>query len=174
MLKLMRYAGWLAALVFVLALGVATACWTMPRWLPVLLRPYLPVGVSLVMQASPGWRQGGFWLPDVQLRLAQCQPATLSGLLVRYREGRWQLEAESLTLDAACLRQWPVSSNMTTPLLAQWQQRLPQAELMLHRIAITPWLTQVAACNSLPTRRVSNSEFRAISYRCRRNCTAPR
>ncbi|QWT41088.1 YdbH family protein [Dickeya dadantii] len=145
MLKLMRYAGWLTALTFVLALGVATACWTMPRWLPVLLRPSLPVGVSLALNASPGWRQGGFWLPDVQLRLAQCQPVTLSGLLIRYREGRWQLEAESLTLDAACLRQWPVSSNMTTPLLAQWQQRLPQAELMLHRIAITPWLTQVGS-----------------------------
>ncbi|WOA51302.1 YdbH family protein [Dickeya solani] len=145
MLKLMRYAGWLAALAFALSLGVATACWTMPRWLPVLLRPYLPVGVSLALQASPGWRQGGFWLPDVQLRLAQCQPVTLSGLLVRHHEGRWQLEAESLTLDAVCLQQWPVSSNMTTPLLAQWQQRLPQAELILHRVAITPWLTQAGS-----------------------------
>ncbi|MCI4229593.1 hypothetical protein MRP06_13310, partial [Dickeya dianthicola] len=130
MLTLMRYAGWLAALAFVLALGVATACWTMPRWLPGLLRPYLPADVSVVMEATPGWRQGGFWLPDMQLRLAQCQPATLSGLLVRYREGRWRLEAESLTLDAVCLQQWPVSPSMTAPLLAQWQQRLPAAELM--------------------------------------------
>ncbi|MCA6999212.1 YdbH family protein [Dickeya solani] len=141
----MRYAGWLAALAFALAFALATACWTMPRWLPVLLRPYLPVGVSLALQAPPGWRQGGFWLPDVQLRLAQCQPVTLSGLLVRHHEGRWQLEAESLTLDAVCLQQWPVSSNMTTPLLAQWQQRLPQAELILHRVAITPWLTQAGS-----------------------------
>ncbi|QDX29841.1 YdbH family protein [Dickeya poaceiphila] len=141
MLKLMRCAGWLIALVLI----VATTCWMMPCWLPLLLRPYLPVGATVVMDASPGWRRGGVWLPDVQLRLAQCQPARLSGLLIRYSKGRWQLEAQALTLDAVCLRQWPASPDMGAPLLIKWQQRLPATELILHHVVVTPWLTQAGS-----------------------------
>ncbi|GAB7211849.1 hypothetical protein OS31_33590 [Dickeya oryzae] len=84
-------------------------------------------------------------MPDVQLRLASCQPATLSGLLVRYRQGRWHLEAQALTLDATCLRQWPASSAMTAPQLAQWQQWLPETELILHHVALTPWLPEAGS-----------------------------
>ncbi|WJM84414.1 YdbH family protein [Dickeya chrysanthemi] len=145
MLKLMRCAGWLAVLALVLALGVAAACWTMPRWLPMVLRPYLPVGASLVMEATPGWRQGGFWLPDAQLHLAPCRAAALSGLRVRYHQGLWRLDAQALTLDAVCLRQWPASSGMAALQLAQWQRWLPEAELTLHRVTVAPWLNQAGS-----------------------------
>ncbi|AJC66634.1 YdbH family protein [Dickeya zeae] len=140
MLTFIRCTRWLALLVVALTLGGIIACLMMPRWLPVVVQPYLPVGVTVALSDTPGWRQGGFWLPDVQLRLASCRPATLSGLLVRYRQGRWHLEAQALTLDADCLRQWPASSSMTAPQLTQWQQWLPETELILHHVALTPWL----------------------------------
>ncbi|WP_246859076.1 hypothetical protein [Dickeya oryzae] len=79
MLTFIRCTRWLALLVVALTLGES-----------------LPAGVKVALNDTPGWRQGGFWLPDVQLRLASCQPATLSGLLVRY--GVVTVEQPRLTL----------------------------------------------------------------------------
>ncbi|GAB7201752.1 hypothetical protein [Dickeya oryzae] len=59
MLTFIRCTRWLALLVVALTLGGIIACLTMPRWLPVVVQPYLPVGVRVALDDTPGWRQGG-------------------------------------------------------------------------------------------------------------------
>ena len=125
----------------VLLLMMIPVVWlTLPRWLPVVVKSYLPDSVTLSL-SQPELRGRGIHITDWALKGTNCTLADGHNLSVRYsRAGQWQIDASGLTSDTECMQTLPVSVQTPesepvniTALLSQ----LPSATLTIDDVLIT-------------------------------------
>ncbi|MGE4799878.1 YdbH family protein [Yersinia hibernica] len=117
-----------------------TVLWkTLPQWLPKIAQYWLPVGSQLVLSSPPVWHDGALRLPQLGYRVQNCTLTNIDQLSVGYRHGRWQLGANSVAVDTACLSQLSGSGESAPQDLAYWQQQLSGIDLSIGNVQITPW-----------------------------------
>lgn len=130
----------LLAAVLALVLLVLGLLLTVTQWLPRLAGIWLPPETRIVLAESPGWRNGGLWLPDVRYRVKACELAAVSSVSLSRQAHRWRLQAGRVTLNSDCISQLPAEQQPGSPrTLAQWQSLLPGADIHLQQLTVTPW-----------------------------------
>ncbi|MCL2896765.1 YdbH family protein [Brenneria tiliae] len=128
----------LTGLALVLLLLVAS-WWALPQWLPRLLNAWLPSGISLTLNASPEWHDGGLRSDGFSLQAGDCSLLEVSDISLRRQSGRWHVEADAVTLDSDCLPLLSADDNAAPALLSQWQRRLPAAQVAIKTFTLRPW-----------------------------------
>lgn len=109
------------------------------QWLPRLAGIWLPPDTSIELDGNPRWRNG-LWLPGVHYRIGDCELAAVSEVSLGWRDRRWQARSSNLTLNTPCLSKLPQSENPAAPRsLADWQAMLPDADVTIDRLVITPY-----------------------------------
>ena len=124
-----------------LVLLVLTLLTSVTLWLPRLAGIWLPAGTRIALDAAPRWRQGALHFPTLRYLADNCQLAAASDLALGYQQARWQVNAQQLTIDSACLSQLPAgnASAAAPRSLAQWQALLPPATLAIQQLIIDPY-----------------------------------
>lgn len=112
---------------------------TLPRWLPALVKHWLPAGTSLSLSASPRWSDGVLSLSDLSYQAGDCELAQAKNARLSKNSGRWDLAVDTLTVDTACLSNIPVSTDSKPLKLADIQNDLPSGSLTIHQLSVTPW-----------------------------------
>lgn len=117
------------------------ALWqTLPRWLPGVLSHWLPAGSRLELQGKLHWRQGGLALAGARFTAQDCLLANVGPTRLAYRQGRWQLSSDKVSVDSACLSKLPAGDANSAPLaLDQLQQQLPPLDLTINDLTLVPW-----------------------------------
>ena len=117
------------------------ALWqTLPRWLPGVLSHWLPAGSRLELQGKLHWRQGGLALPGARFTAQDCLLANVGPTRLAYRQGRWQLSSDKVSVDSACLSKLPGGDANSAPLaLDQLQRQLPALDLTINDLTLIPW-----------------------------------
>lgn len=130
----------LLAALLALTLLVLGLLLTLTQWLPRLAGIWLPAETRIVLNGSPRWRNGGLWFPDVRYLAGECELASVGQATLGWRDQRWRLSAQQVTLDSDCLQKLPHSEQSGAPKsLAAWQQMLPGADIHLDNLSIAPW-----------------------------------
>lgn len=135
--RLKLFGGTLLAVIAILAL-----LWqALPYWLPWLVNRMLPAGTVMSLSGSPHWRDQGLGLPDVRLAVQGCTLLDAMNPHIRYRQQRWELQLQRFELDSACLARLPASQDDDAAAisLADWQQRLPNMQVAVAQLIVTPW-----------------------------------
>lgn len=117
------------------------ALWqTLPHWLPQLLSPWLPLGSQLTLKGKPYWRQGALRLDGARFKAEDCLLASVGSTRLAYRQGRWQITADKVGIDTACVSKLPPGDS-NSPLLAldRLQKQLPQLDLTINKLTLIPW-----------------------------------
>ncbi|AJJ64186.1 YdbH family protein [Yersinia aldovae] len=136
MTKCAKIVGWLL-LIGVISLLVLWK--TLPQWLPKVAQYWLPVGTQLRVAHAPVWHDGALRIDQLSYLAQGCTLTNISQLSVAYHLGRWQLGADKVALDTACLSQLPSSADSAPQDLAHWQQQLSRLDLNIGNLLITPW-----------------------------------
>ncbi|ORJ26709.1 YdbH family protein [Rouxiella badensis] len=129
----------LAAVVAILLLLVLL--WkTLPQWLPSLAGHWLAQGTALSLSSAPVWSDGQLRLPGLRYLAQDCVLADAQDIALDKAQKGWNLSLGSLSVDTACLSQYPVSKNSNSALsLPDIQKQLPVGQLHIARLSITPW-----------------------------------
>lgn len=137
---------------------------TLPTWLPLALQHWLPEGTSIQLKQRPYWQKGKIHLPQLNYLAGTCALASVSQATLRYRQMRWQLVADTLDFDSACLTKLPDDQHTTkntTPLaLDKIQQSLPLFDVAVKHLQIMPW-PQYGGAISL----TNNKQGQMLRYR---------
>ncbi|MEM6159256.1 YdbH family protein [Erwinia sp. P6884] len=134
--------GWkvFTAVTLSLVLIVAGVALTLPWWLPQLAGMWLPAGTHVALDGRPGWRNGKLVLPGIRYFADDCALAAASHVTLGRQSGRWQLAADTLTLDRACLSHLPAAEHPSAPrTFAEWQAMLPAADITVAKLTLVPW-----------------------------------
>ncbi|KYQ96073.1 hypothetical protein AWY96_22255 [Serratia plymuthica] len=117
------------------------ALWqTLPRWLPRVLAHWLPQGSQLVLQGKPRWQQGALQLDGARFTAQDCLLAAVGPTRLTYRQGRWQLIGDKLSIDSACLSKLPAGDANSAPLaLDKLQNQLPLLDVTINDFTVIPW-----------------------------------
>ncbi|WP_199635998.1 YdbH family protein [Serratia sp. PAMC26656] len=117
------------------------ALWqTLPRWLPRVLAHWLPQGSQLVLQGKPRWQQGALQLDGARFTAQDCLLAAVGPTRLTYRQGRWQLIGDKLSIDSACLSKLPSGDANSAPLaLDKLQKQLPLLDVTINDFTVIPW-----------------------------------
>ncbi|MGB8663518.1 MAG: YdbH family protein [Serratia inhibens] len=117
------------------------ALWqTLPRWLPRVLTYWLPQGSQLVLQGKLRWQQGALQLDGARFTAQDCLLAALGPTRLAYRQGRWQLIGDKLSIDSACLSKLPAGDADSAPLaLDRVQKQLPLLDITINDFRVIPW-----------------------------------
>jgi len=117
------------------------ALWqTLPRWLPRVLAHWLPQGSQLVLQGKPRWQQGALQLDGARFTAQDCLLAAVGPTRLTYRQGRWQLIGDKLSIDSACLSKLPAGDANSAPLaLDKLQKQLPLLDVTINDFTVIPW-----------------------------------
>ncbi|WP_434460249.1 YdbH family protein [Serratia plymuthica] len=117
------------------------ALWqTLPRWLPRALAHWLPQGSQLVLQGKPRWQQGALQLDGARFTAQDCLLAAVGPTRLTYRQGRWQLIGDKLSIDSACLSKLPAGDANSAPLaLDKLQKQLPLLDVTINDFTVIPW-----------------------------------
>lgn len=108
-------------------------------WLPRMAGIWLPKNVSVTAEGGAHWRDGALRLPDLRFHIRHCQPAFVSGIAISWQNGRWQLSAEDMSLDMACLGCFSQDKHQSSLTLSEWQKRLPAVAVNIKRFRLTPY-----------------------------------
>lgn len=128
------------AIIVGVTLLLITLWYTVPRWLPFVLTPWLPQDSQLILQGPLRWQQGAVRINGVRFSVQGCVIANASELNLSYRRGGWLLNINQLTVDNACLSTLPADDTNSSPLtLDRLQSQLPQFELNINRFILAPW-----------------------------------
>lgn len=133
---------WKAAIVVLLLLILLplTLLLTLTHWLPTLAGIWLPAGTRISLNESPSWRDGKLRLPTLRYLVGDCQLAEVHNAALSH-PGRWRLDIDELNINSACLSKLPESEP--TPdaprTLAEWQSMLPNSELTINHLRLSPW-----------------------------------
>ncbi|MBB1225775.1 intermembrane phospholipid transport protein YdbH family protein, partial [Klebsiella pneumoniae] len=93
------------------------ALWqTLPRWLPGVLSHWLPAGSRLELQGKLNWHEGGLALAGARFTAQDCLLANVGPTRLAYRQGRWQLSSDKVSIDSACLSKLPSGDANSAPL----------------------------------------------------------
>lgn len=135
--------GWMrvfAALMAVILL-LSGLLLTVTQWLPRLAGLWLPKNTTIALDGNPRWQQGALRLAGVHYRVADCELATVSAVALSYRQSRWQLSADAVSIDSACTAKIPASddSQQAPRSLFEWQKMLPFADVSIGQLAVAPW-----------------------------------
>lgn len=141
-------------------LALLAGVWlTLPWWLPRLAGIWLPAGAALTVKSLPGWHHGvagaGFGIGIRDCTLLDVDDVTLARA-----DGRWRLNIARLTLDSDCFSLLPQDDAAAAFSLAQWQKRLPSAEVTIGRLAVLPWDAYAGQA-----RLVLDARRQSLSYR---------
>ncbi|WP_043912598.1 YdbH family protein [Serratia inhibens] len=117
------------------------ALWqTLPRWLPRVLTHWLPQGSQLVLQGKLRWQQGALQLDGARFTAQDCLLAAVGPTRLAYRQGRWQLIGDKLSIDSACLSKLPAGDADSAPLaLDRVQKQLPLLDITINDFTVIPW-----------------------------------
>lgn len=117
------------------------ALWqTLPRWLPRVLAHWLPQGSQLVLQGKPRWQQGALQLDGARFTAQDCLLAAVGPTRLTYRQGRWQLIGDKLSIDSACLSKLPAGDANSAPLaLDKLQKQVPLLDVTINDFTVIPW-----------------------------------
>jgi len=117
------------------------ALWqTLPRWLPRVLTHWLPQGSQLVLQGKLRWQQGALQLDGARFTAQDCLLAAVGPTRLTYRQGRWQLIGDKLSIDSACLSKLPAGDANSAPLaLDKLQKQLPLLDVTINDFTVIPW-----------------------------------
>ncbi|EIC85184.1 YdbH family protein [Serratia sp. M24T3] len=130
----------LLAVVVSLALVLAILWKTLPQWLPMVAKHWLPAGTKLVLSSPPHWSQGGWQLPDARYLADQCVLADAQNVSLQKQPDGWHLQLEQLSLDTTCLSKLPASEGAGNPLsLPDIQKQLPLGQLQIGKLNVMPW-----------------------------------
>lgn len=151
MTKCAKTVGWL---LLISAIFLVVLWKTLPQWLPKIAQFWLPAGSQLVLTHPPVWHDGALRLPLLRYRVQDCTLANIDQLSVGYQQGRWQLAANTVAVDTACLSKLPSSDEGAPQNLADWQQQLSKLDLNIGNLQITPW-QQYAGKLTLTSQKLS-------------------
>ncbi|HDL8285455.1 TPA: YdbH family protein [Yersinia enterocolitica] len=151
MTKCAKTVGWL---LLISAIFLVVLWKTLPQWLPKIAQFWLPAGSQLVLTHPPVWHDGALRLPLLRYRVQDCTLANIDQLSVGYQQGRWQLAANTVAVDTACLSKLPGSDEGAPQDLAYWQQQLSKLDLNIGNLQITPW-QQYAGKLTLTSQKLS-------------------
>ncbi|MEF9675037.1 YdbH family protein [Pectobacterium aroidearum] len=113
---------------------------TLPQWLPRIATIWLPTEMSLVVNGVPGWQGGGPYSAGFSIMAGECQLVDVRNMTLRWHGWRWHVAIDAVTLNSDCLQHVPASSRSESPAqLAQWQQRLPAADIQIKAFTLLPW-----------------------------------
>lgn len=118
---------------------IASLLLTATHWLPRLVGLWLPANSTLVLQGNPRWQSGTLWLPGVDYLVADCKMASVKEVSLGHAAGRWSLIANSVAIDSTCARKLPVGESSAPRSLADWQAMLPDADIAVTHLSISPW-----------------------------------
>ncbi|AUH00561.1 YdbH family protein [Prodigiosinella confusarubida] len=138
--KFLLAIGLLASLVLLLI----TMWLSLPHWMPRLLAFWLPTGASVTIDSPPRW-QKGLYLPGFSVNFQQCRFLSVESIGLHRRQGLWALAIDRLHVDATCLQYLPEADHHTPASLAQWQRRLPLADVTIHHFSLSPWINDNGA-----------------------------
>ena len=136
MTKCAKTVGWL---LLISAISLAALWKTLPHWLPKIAQFWLPEGSQLLLSSPPVWRDGALRIPQLRYLVQDCTLANINQSSVGYHQGRWQLGANSVAVDTACLSKLTSSNESAPQDLAYWQQQLSVLDLNIDNLQITPW-----------------------------------
>ncbi|MFM0964002.1 YdbH family protein [Yersinia enterocolitica] len=151
MTKCAKTVGWL---LLISAIFLVVLWKTLPQWLPKIAQFWLPAGSQLVLTHPPVWHDGALRLPLLRYRVQDCTLANIDQLSIGYQQGRWQLAANTVAVDTACLSKLPGSDEGAPQDLAYWQQQLSKLDLNIGNLHITPW-QQYAGKLTLTSQKLS-------------------
>lgn len=151
MTKCAKTVGWL---LLISAIFLVVLWKTLPQWLPKIAQFWLPAGSQLILTHPPVWHDGALRLPLLRYRVQDCTLANIDQLSVGYQQGRWQLAANTVAVDTACLSKLPSSDEGAPQNLAYWQQQLSKLDLNIGNLQITPW-QQYAGKLTLTSQKLS-------------------
>ncbi|WP_064720003.1 YdbH family protein [Proteus hauseri] len=87
---------------------IGTALWvTIPHWLPVVAKSYLPEGISLTL-TQPKLQQIGLSIDNISLKSESCILANIDGFVFQYKKQQtdhFQFSSHNLMLDEQCFSQ---------------------------------------------------------------------
>lgn len=96
---------------------ISTTLWaTIPHWLPVVVKSYLPEGISLSL-TQPKLQRMGFYIDDISLKAESCTLANLEQFSFFYKKeqrDRLQFNSQQLIIDEQCLSQLPSTEKKET------------------------------------------------------------
>lgn len=89
---------------------IGTALWvSIPRWLPVVAKIYLPEGVTLSL-SQPQLQRAGVSVENIALKTASCTLANMDNFAFSYRKeqiDKLQFNSQKLTIDEHCFSTMP-------------------------------------------------------------------
>ncbi|CPR19914.1 YdbH family protein [Brenneria goodwinii] len=128
----------LAGLALILLLLVVS--WrTLPQWLPRLIGIWLPSEMSLTLNSSPVWHDGGLRSQGFSLQAGDCRLLDVQDISLRRQSGRWHIDMAAVTLDSDCLAHLSSGTDTAPVSLSQWQRRLPAADITIKTFTLKPW-----------------------------------
>ncbi|CNI32899.1 YdbH family protein [Yersinia rohdei] len=136
MTKCAKIVGWL---LLISAISLMILWKTLPQWLPKVAQYWLPAGSQLILSSPPVWHEGALRIPQLRYRVQDCTLVNIDKLSIGYHHSRWQLGANKVALDTACLSQLPASGDSAPLDLAYWQQQLSVLDVAINNVQITPW-----------------------------------
>lgn len=134
--------GWIRALVVLTAviLLLTGLMLTATQWLPRLAALWLPENTTLVLNGQLRWQQGALRLPGLHYRIGDCELVTVNNAALSRHQSRWQLSADTVSIDSICTAKIPPSNRQqASRSLAEWQQMLPAADISVGQLAVAPW-----------------------------------
>ncbi len=133
-----KIAKYLIIILVMLLVGSAVLWNTLPHWLPVVAKNWLPQGLEIQTSAIK-WLGRGISVPEFSVSVGKCRLADSKSTSAYYRDGRWSLVADKVVVQTECLNHLPKSADNTPLDLAQLQQQLPKFSLAIGELVITPW-----------------------------------
>lgn len=123
-----------------LALLLAMLWNTLPQWLPMIAKHWLPPGSQLALSSTPRWSNGGLRLPDARYQVGQCVLANAQNIALEKQTDGWHLQLDALNLDTTCLSKLSSGQGSDKPLsLPDIQKQLPLGELHIAKLSVMPW-----------------------------------
>ncbi|MEC5320361.1 YdbH family protein [Brenneria populi subsp. brevivirga] len=130
----------LAGLALLLLILLLAAAWRgMPQWLPRLLGVWLPPEMSVTLDSSPVWHDGGLRSDGYSLNVGDCRLADVRNVTLHRQAGRWRVGIGAVTLDSDCLSRLSTAGETAPSRLSQWQRRLPAADIAIDAFTLLPW-----------------------------------
>ncbi|WP_145553554.1 YdbH family protein [Yersinia canariae] len=164
MTKCAKIVGWL---ILISAISLAVLWKTLPQWLPKIAQYWLPAGSQLVLARPPVWHAGALRIAQLSYRVQNCTLANINQLSVGYDHGRWQLGANTVAVDTACLSKLPHSGESAPQDLAYWQQQLSAFDLNIGNVQITPWQQYAGKLTFVGKQPLTSSDNKKLTQELR-------
>ncbi|WP_454878188.1 YdbH family protein [Serratia inhibens] len=123
-----------------IVMGIVILLLALWQTLPRVLTHWLPQGSQLVLQGKLRWQQGALQLDGARFTAQDCLLAAVGPTRLAYRQGRWQLIGDKLSIDSACLSKLPAGDADSAPLaLDRVQKQLPLLDITINDFTVIPW-----------------------------------